>query len=123
MQMARAGEDVMSFRSAMDERLFLKHTMFGFEFNDVDSHDAIPRRVAKVYVRENLHKLCGSLKHRIEEVFSRFGISEKEKAGGVAFQVSAFEVSKMLMARMNNQLLFGDELGKRGNTHIVSSLG
>ncbi|CAG8975095.1 hypothetical protein HYALB_00008935 [Hymenoscyphus albidus] len=55
MEFAKAGEDAMSFRAAMNElltpvskqRLFFKHTMFGFELNDVDPHDKIPRRVAK----------------------------------------------------------------------------
>lgn len=108
-QFATLGEDVMSFRAAMNERLFFKHTMFGFELNDVDPHDAIPRRVAKIYVRENLQKLSGIMKRRVEEVFTRQFKGKNEVS---EVKVSAFDISKSLIARMNNQLLFGDELGK-----------
>jgi hypothetical protein len=119
-EFATAGEDVLSFREAMTERLFFKYTMFGFELNDVDPHDAIPRRVAKILIRENLHQLGGIMKRRIEEVFARLGITEGKTVGG-AVHMSAFDLSKMLIARMNNQLLFGDELGMSASRALTTT--
>lgn len=118
-EFATAGEEEMSFREAMTERLFFKHTMCGFELNDADPHDAIPRRVAKVLIRENLSKLGGVLTRRIEEVFDRLGKGTGTECGG-AVHVPAFDLSKTLIARMNNQLLFGDELGKSCRLPLVT---
>lgn len=55
--------------------------MFGFELNDVDPHDAIPRRVAKVHIRENLHSLGPILNQRVEEVFMRLQNETSTKNG------------------------------------------
>ncbi|CAG8954817.1 hypothetical protein HYFRA_00004743 [Hymenoscyphus fraxineus] len=109
MEFAAATEDVMSFRAAMNERLFFQYTMLGFELNHIDPHDAIPRRVAKVHIRENLHALGPILNQRVDEVFQRLERGSQTQDGTI--RVSAFDISKSLIARMNNQLLFGDELG------------
>jgi hypothetical protein len=53
--------------------------MFGFELNDVDPDDSIPRRVAKVHVRQNLHILGPILNAHIDRCFKRL---EKDKGIG-----------------------------------------
>ncbi|KAJ4374839.1 hypothetical protein N0V83_001917 [Neocucurbitaria cava] len=117
VEFTKASEDSMSFRAAMNERLFFKHTMFGFELNNVDPHDSIPRRVFKTLARENLPQLNAIMTLRIKEVFARIrGTIGSEMQTGDSTVVSAFDLSKSLIARMNNQLLFGDELG--GNDHF-----
>lgn len=103
-EFAAANEDVLSFCAAMIERLFFKQTMFAFELNDVDPHDAIPRLVAKILIRENLYQVGGIIKRIIKEVFARFGRTEGRIIGG-AVHMPVFNLSKMLIARMNNQLL------------------
>jgi hypothetical protein len=86
--------------------------MFGFELNDVDPHDSIPRRVFKTLARENLPSLSAVLSLRVKEVFARIkGVGEGAMQPGDTSVVSAFDISKSLIARMNNQLLFGNELG------------
>jgi hypothetical protein len=87
--------------------------MFGFELNDVDPHDSIPRRVFKTLARENLPNLSAVMNLRVQEVFARIrGSGEGKMQPGDESMVSAFDLSKSLIARMNNQLLFGDELGR-----------
>jgi cytochrome P450 len=113
LEFTKANEDSMSFRAAMNERLFFKHTMFGFELNDVDPHDSIPRRVFKTLARENLPSLSAVLSLRVKEVFARIkGVGEGAMQPGDTSVVSAFDISKSLIARMNNQLLFGNELAE-----------
>ncbi len=86
--------------------------MFGFELNDVDPHDSIPRRVFKTLARENLTNLSTIMNTRIKEVFARLrNDGEGKMQAGDSTVVSAFDFSKSLIARMNTQLLLGDELG------------
>ena len=86
--------------------------MFGFELNDVDPHDSMPRPVFKTLARENLPNLSTIMRQRVEEVFARIsGEGEGAMKEGDEPVISAFDLSKSLIARMNNQLLFGDELG------------
>lgn len=90
--------------------------MFGFELNDVDPHDSIPRRVFKTLARENLPNLSAVIALRVKEVFARIqGTGEGKMQTGDSAVVSAFDLSKSLIARVNNQLLFGDELGMFGS--------
>ena len=43
--------------------------MYGFEHNEVDPHNEVPRRYLKVYLRTSLPLLQAKFQQRIEEIF------------------------------------------------------
>jgi hypothetical protein len=111
-ELAQAPDEMLSFYKAMNERLFFKHTMGGFvPDNGVDEKNAIPNRVFKTLARENLTRLDRPLTEGVKDVFARF--FEQGKVGEQGFsRIKLQELSGTLIARMNNTLLFGEELGK-----------
>jgi hypothetical protein len=70
--------------------------------------------------REDLPKLGASMALRVGEVFARItGTGEAAMQPGDISAVSASDLSRYLATRMNNQLLFGDELGMYQQLHLV----
>lgn len=63
------------------QRLQHKYTMYGFEHNDVDPHNAIPVRTLKVLLRTNLHALYPDIQPKIESAF-RTELSDKPSIDG-----------------------------------------
>lgn len=109
-ELAQAPDEIMSFYKAMNERLFFKHTMAGFvPDNGVDTNNGIPNRVFKILARENLSRLSAPLQERVGEVYNEF--FEEGKIGEDLSRISLHTLSGTLIARMNNTLLFGSELG------------
>lgn len=110
-ELAQAPDEIFSFYKAMNERLFFKHTMGGFiPDNGVDTNNSIPNRVFKVLVRENLFRMSQLLQEGVEDVFKTFFESGHKMEG--SSKISLHKLSGTLIARMNNTLLFGSELGK-----------
>src|SRR5687767_10791693 len=72
-ELAQTPDAMLSFYPAMNQRLFSKHTMAGFEpYNGVDTNSSIQNRVFKILARGNLHQLSGSLQQGVDVVFDRF---------------------------------------------------
>lgn len=81
---AESIEENLSFHAAMTDassfyrivgisncaqRLKHKYTMFGFEHNHVDPHNAVPARTLKVLLRMHLPKLRHAIQIRVAEGF------------------------------------------------------
>jgi hypothetical protein len=111
-ELSQAPDEMMSFYKAMNERLFFKHTMGGFvPDNGVDEKNSIPNRVFKTLARENLARLDAPLTEGVGDVFQGFFDNGKVGAGG-GKRMKLQELSGTLIARMNNTLLFGYDLGE-----------
>lgn len=79
--------------------------MYGFEHNDVDPHDSVPIHALKVLLRKNLSALSPIIKQRVEEGCQGFLQTPRRSNG-----VSVFALAKAICARVNNQIIFGDDL-------------
>jgi cytochrome P450 len=111
-KLANAPEEVLSFRKALFDRLFFTYTMGGFTPNHIDPHNSIPVRVFKVLVRENLPKLSMPIKDRVAEVFDEhFKAGRVDQPDGTS-KIRLHMLSGTLIARMNNELLFGTDMAQ-----------
>jgi hypothetical protein len=112
-ELSQAPDEMLSFYKAMNERLFFKHTMGGFvPDNGVDEKNGIPNRVFKTLARDNLLRLDAPLTEGVKDVFR--DAFEAGKMGQTGRRVNMQELSGTLIARMNNTLLFGYDMGESG---------
>ncbi|KAH6669837.1 cytochrome P450 [Halenospora varia] len=102
-------EEQLSFHAAMVDRLQHKYTMYGFEHNDVDPHNAIPVRTLKVLLRTNIPQLMPKLRPKIERAFQVEFDRGNQASKGVS-TVSAFNISRRLTSKINNHVLVGNDL-------------
>ncbi|KAI0018948.1 cytochrome P450 [Xylariomycetidae sp. FL0641] len=125
-QLTRCPKDTLSFHEAMKDRLSHKQIMLGFEHNDIDANDSIPIHVLKVLLRNHLHHLAPIIQLRVTEgIQNRLQAAQREggrlnhpmRGHGATeltatepHTVSVFSLAKSIMTRVNNQILFGDDL-------------
>ncbi|OOF93346.1 hypothetical protein ASPCADRAFT_516985 [Aspergillus carbonarius ITEM 5010] len=106
-ELSQTSEDVLSFHAAMGQRIKHKYTLFGFEHNDVDPNNDVPKRVLKVLLRMNLPKMQGTLVPVIRETISQ-ELTRRDSDGWS--RVSAFTLAKNVITRLNNYAFLGAEL-------------
>lgn len=111
-KLANAPEEDVSFRKALFDRLFFTYTMGGFTPNHIDPHNSIPVRVFKVLARENLQSLSAPIAGNIEQVFNEQFEAGRRKQNESESDVKLHLLSGTLIARMNNELLFGEEFAR-----------
>ncbi|ORY17075.1 cytochrome P450 [Clohesyomyces aquaticus] len=110
-EVCESKEDVLSFHAAMTDRLQHKHTMYGFEHNDVDPHNSVAGRTLKVLLRMNLAFLRPSIEARIEEGIAS-SVSRGQASEGWT-SVSAFELARNITERVNCEVFLGAELANK----------
>ncbi|KAF2464155.1 cytochrome P450 [Lindgomyces ingoldianus] len=111
---SEASEDKLSFHAAMTDRLKHKYTMFGFEHNDIDPHNAIPGRTIKVLLRIHLPAIRPMIEKRINEGFNyMLGSSSPDSDGWMS--VSTFGLARSITERVNAQICLGTELADSPN--------
>ncbi|KAB8238151.1 cytochrome P450 [Aspergillus alliaceus] len=105
-ELDRSSEDVLSFHAAMEQRIKHKYTLCGFEHNDVDPNNDVPKRVLKVRLRMNLPEMQGNLQPLIRDTVSQ----ELTKGSGGWSRVSGLTLAKHLITRVNNRVILGSDL-------------
>ncbi|PYH90288.1 cytochrome P450 [Aspergillus ellipticus CBS 707.79] len=106
-ELGQSSEEVRSFHAAMEQRIKHKYTLSGFEHNDVDPNNDVPRRVLKVLLRMNLPTVQRGLEPLIRDSLAQ-GLTGKDADGWS--RTSGFTLYKHLIARINNHVLLGSEL-------------
>lgn len=120
-ELGQAPDESFSFHQAMADRLFFKYTMAGFEpDNGVDVKNRIPIRVFKVLVRENLTKLSKTLQIGVSDVIDALYMDRLNGNDSVIMPLNV--LSTTLIARMNNTVFFGSDLGTSSTVTCVNEL-
>ncbi|KAI1493662.1 cytochrome P450 [Biscogniauxia mediterranea] len=109
-EFSKCSTSVLSFEAAMKDRLNHKQIMLGFEHNDVDPHNSIPIHVLKVLLRKNLDTLSPVIQQGVKESLDCHLRNLPQHEG--TWTVSIFSLAKAIAGRVNNQILFGDELAR-----------
>ncbi|KAF2691972.1 cytochrome P450 [Lentithecium fluviatile CBS 122367] len=108
---SEASEQMLSFHAAMTDRLKHKYTMFGFEHNEVDPHNAVPARTLKVLLRKHLPDIRPIIQKRIIQVFELEFDRFPETSNGWK-DISAFGLARRITERVNTQICLGTELAE-----------
>ncbi|KAL2815030.1 cytochrome P450 [Aspergillus cavernicola] len=116
-ELGRCPERILSFNEAMEQRLRHKYTMFGFDDKGIDPHHSLVTRVLRVYLRTAIPALQVELQLTIQEAM-RKAISEAPAAVSPGWkQVSAVSLARGITARVNNQVLVGEDLAANPGFH------
>ncbi|KAI0015221.1 cytochrome P450 [Xylariomycetidae sp. FL0641] len=110
VEVARAPESVLSFHAAMKDRLKHKITMMGFEHNHVDPDEYVTMQVVKMHLRKNLRILNPIIQRALSDGFRSFLQGPIQNKGSVT--VNVFDLAKVIVGRVNNQIFFGEVLSK-----------
>ncbi|KAJ5636491.1 cytochrome P450 [Penicillium longicatenatum] len=107
-ELTRSSEEVLSFHAAMHQRIRHEHTIYGFQHNDVDPNNDIPKRVLKVLLRTKLPEMQEGLQSLIQDTIAH----ELHDTGVDGWsEVSALGLAKLLIVRLNNHVILGSDLG------------
>ncbi|KAE8423668.1 cytochrome P450 [Aspergillus pseudocaelatus] len=106
-ELSQSSEDVLSFHAAMKQRINHKYTLRGFEHDDVDPTNDVPKRVLKVLLRMNLPEMQVDLQPLIKDTIIQ-ELTGKYSDGWS--RVSAFTLAKHIVARLNNHVILGSAL-------------
>ncbi|KAJ5702277.1 cytochrome P450 [Penicillium malachiteum] len=117
-ELTRAPEEALSFHAAMHQRIRHEYTIFGFQHNDVDPNNDIPKRVLKVLLRMKLPEMQEGLRALIRDTIAH----ELQDTGAVHKpgyaetngwnEIGAFALAKLLVVRLNNHTILGPHLGE-----------
>ncbi|KAH7096039.1 cytochrome P450 [Paraphoma chrysanthemicola] len=113
-----APEEVLSFHEAMTDRLKHKYTMFGFEHNDVDPHNAVAGRTLKVLLRTHLQQLRNVIENGVKAGFWAGTNGLRESPDGW-LNVPLFALSRQITERVNSLVFLGPELAN--SPHFMKS--
>ncbi|RAL04538.1 cytochrome P450 [Aspergillus ibericus CBS 121593] len=111
-ELSQSPESILSFHAAMEQRIKHKYTLFGFEHNNVDPNNDVPKRVLKVLLRMKLPQIQGKLQLVLRETLPQ-QLTGRDSAGWS--RVSAFTLAKHVITRLNNHVLLGSELEMLGS--------
>ncbi|GAT19622.1 cytochrome P450 [Aspergillus luchuensis] len=106
-ELGESAESVLSFHTAMEQRIQHKYTLFGFQHNDIDPHNDIAKRVIKVLLRINLPQMQQGLQPLVQDLFKQ-ELTDRDSDGWS--QASGFTLAKHLVTRINNYVLLGEKL-------------
>ncbi|PIG83981.1 hypothetical protein AARAC_008631 [Aspergillus arachidicola] len=116
-ELSQSSEDVLSFHAAMEQRINHKYTLRGFEHNDVDPNNDVPKRVLKVLLRMNLPEMQVGLQPLIQDTIIQ-ELTGKYSDGWS--RVSAFTLAKHIVARLNNHVILGSALAS--DSEVVAAV-
>ncbi|GLA74925.1 hypothetical protein AtubIFM55763_006177 [Aspergillus tubingensis] len=106
-ELGESAESVLSFHTAMEQRIQHKYTLFGFQHNDIDPNNDIAKRVIKVLLRINLPQIQQGLQPLIQDLIKQ-ELTDRDSDGWS--QASGFTLAKHLVTRINNHVLLGSKL-------------